>query len=78
MPEQSKRKQEDLDSEGFKTSSICNLIRQTTGQGVGEFITDMVQKENLTLEDVEALTENIPSLPKSEWQKVALLFDLNR
>jgi hypothetical protein len=54
MPEESKRKhEENLELEDLTAGFLCNLIRRTTGQSVGEFITDMVQKENLTLEDLD-------------------------
>jgi hypothetical protein len=77
MPEQSKRKHEEgLDPEEF-TAGLCNLIRQTTSQGFGEFILDMVQNENLALEDLEPLTEKLPSFLESEWWKVALSFGLD-
>jgi hypothetical protein len=80
MPESSKRKhEEDLYRKEFIASFFCNLIRQATGQDrIGEFILDMARNENLTLEDLETLTEKHPaSLPKSEWEKVAPSFGLN-
>jgi hypothetical protein len=79
MPESSKRKHEEdlVYPEGFTARFFCNLIRQATGQGVGEFISDMARNGNLTPEELEVLLENIPSFPKSEWEKVALSFGLD-
>jgi hypothetical protein len=77
MPERSKRKREDLDADEFTASFFCNLIRQTTGQGVAEFIMDMAQDGKLTDEDLKVLLDKLPSFPESEWEKVARTFGLN-
>lgn len=77
MPEQLKREHEDSEPEELTAGFVCYLIQRMTGQSVGEFISDMVKKEVLTPEEVEELTDRLPSLPKSEWEKVALEFDLN-
>ena len=78
MPEQSKGKHEEsLDPEEFSASFLCKLIRQSTGQGVAEFIMDMARDGNLTDEDLKTLLDELPSFPKTEWEKVALLFDLD-
>lgn len=75
MPEQSEREHEgDTDPEDLTADFLCNLIQQTTRRGVGEFIMDMVRKENLTLEDLEPVMNRLPSFPKSDWEKVAPSF----
>jgi len=78
MAEQSEREhEEDLDQEEFSARFGANLIRKLTGQGVGEFILDMVQKKKLTLEELEPVLDKLPSSPETEWERVALSFDLN-
>ena len=66
-----------VDPEDVTASYFCNLIRQTPGQSVRESILSMARTADLTLEDLETLTEKPQPFAESEWEKVAPSFDLN-
>lgn len=58
--------------------SFCNYIRTVSlGKEVGEYILEMARHMKLSPEDLEALTEKLPSFSDAEWEEVAMTFDLN-
>lgn len=75
IPEQSKMKHDEV-PERF-LHATCDLIQQRAGyQGVSEFILNMMQCGNLTIEDLEQLATEQDHHSELDYKKVALLFGL--
>jgi hypothetical protein len=77
MAPPSKRKHEEYeDPEELTASFLWDLIQRPVGENIGKFTIEMVQNE-LSLEDFEALAEKLLQFASTEWEKVAIAFDLN-